>query len=191
MQKLCPHNVIVGLDTAYLKLHRPSPVRKICTVHLPIRCMSCAEYLRTTYILESLGIVADGENLQCEYLNCFKQGWRRGKYCEEHFIFASRPEVIIPHEDSAILRASLRGETLWTYQTRYAQAFKKVNDRDGTKVVCLDLEFSSTSRLVFEVGMCDYYSGKDLINARIKHDPRWLMTSIPASTGKSLASGGR
>jgi hypothetical protein len=99
--------------------------------------------------------------------------------------------LIIPHEDSAILRASLRGETLWTYQTRYAQAFKKVNDRDGTKVVCLDLEFSSTSRLVFEVGMCDYYSGKDLINARIKHDPRWLMTSIPASTGKSLASGGR
>jgi hypothetical protein len=37
-------------------------------------------------------------------------------------------------------------------------------------LVDLDIEFSSTSGKVFEVGAGEHYSGKVLIDARIQHD---------------------
>lgn len=39
-------------------------------------------------------------------------------------------------------------------------------------VVGPDLEFSPISDTVLEVGLCEYYSGKKLLNARIKRDCR-------------------
>lgn len=42
----------------------------------------------------------------------------------------------------------------------------------GTMVVGPDLEFSPISDTVLEVGLCEYYSGKKLLNARIKRDCR-------------------
>jgi hypothetical protein len=40
----------------------------------------------------------------------------------------------------------------------------------GAKLICLDIEFCPVSGKVFEVGLCEYYSGKVLINARVKYD---------------------
>jgi hypothetical protein len=40
----------------------------------------------------------------------------------------------------------------------------------GAPLVCLDLEFSSSTGKVFEIGGCEYYSGKTFIDTKIKHD---------------------
>jgi hypothetical protein len=37
-------------------------------------------------------------------------------------------------------------------------------------LVCLDIEFSASSKKVFEIGVCEFDSAKPLVNARVKHD---------------------
>jgi len=104
---------------------------------------------------------------QCEYPSCFKLGWRKARYCETHIFTASKPQHNGFSRDAVIDNNLRFRETQWTC----GEAFERVlNNRGRTKVVCLDLEFSSISRKVFEVGLCEYPSGKELVNARIKHD---------------------
>ena len=40
----------------------------------------------------------------------------------------------------------------------------------GARLICLDLEFSPSTGKVFEIGGCEYYSGKIFIDTKIKHD---------------------
>ena len=113
--------------------------------------------------------MAEGQAVQCQRPSCFEQGWRGAKYCQKHFLFAeANPKSINPRKRSAGLLFNLEESTGWTHQN---QAFDKITGRDrNVKVVCLDLEFSSTSRKIFEVGIIDFDSNKTSIDARIKHD---------------------
>jgi hypothetical protein len=172
VKELCPYEATIGLDTALLFSQTRAPTKnlaeRIRVLSLASRCVSCAEQLHHTTVLKQFGLLGDKttETPQCQHPSCFKPGWHRAKYCEDHFSTALKPQRIVPHRDAATRNLRL-GETQWTC----GEAFEKVlNNRDGTKVVCLDLEFSALSRKIFEIGLCEYPSGKELVNARIKHD---------------------
>lgn len=38
------------------------------------------------------------------------------------------------------------------------------------RLVCLDLEYSTRTQKIFEVGVCEYVSGKPIVDLRIRHD---------------------
>jgi hypothetical protein len=170
VKELCPHQAVISLDTAYLRVWKQGRL-----ISLSCRCVSCAEQLRLTELLEQLGLLKDetlGET-QCEYRSCFKPGWRKAKYCEEHLIYGLTQDKN-PHMDEAALQQALEG-TQWTYGPAFEEAINRkakiANGKmPGAMLVCLDLEFSPVSDKVFEVGLCEYYSGKKLLDARIKHD---------------------
>jgi hypothetical protein len=47
------------------------------------------------------------------------------------------------------------------------------SDNSGSplsRLICLDLEFSPSSGKVFELGICEYHSGKVLLDTRVKHN---------------------
>jgi len=40
----------------------------------------------------------------------------------------------------------------------------------GSRLICLDLEYSAASGKIFEVGVCEYVSGRTVVNSCIRHD---------------------
>lgn len=44
----------------------------------------------------------------------------------------------------------------------------KSGEKPEQQVICLDLEYSSHTREVFEIGVVDYYSGEGLCNVKVK-----------------------
>lgn len=135
------------------------------------RTRSYANELRITRFLAGNGLLGD-ETGQCEILSCFRLAWHKSKYCEGHFRYGT-PWNSGLYQDNAGLQPAF--EKQWAYSL----AFEKViNDKvdiangkmPGATLICLDIEFSTVSRKVFEVGVCDYVSGKKLIEVCIEHD---------------------
>jgi hypothetical protein len=66
-------------------------------------------------------------------------------------------------------------EKQWIYSLAFEKGINGKVDiangkMPGATLICLDIEFSSVSRKVFEVGVREYVSGKKRVDARIKHD---------------------
>lgn len=167
MKELCPHRAVIGLNMAYLR----EVGRSSATMELNIRCVSCAHELRITRFLGGYGLLGD-ETGQCEIPSCFKLGWHKSKYCKEHFRYCARRNNG-PHQDNAGLRQAFE-RTQWTYSLAFEKVINGKADiangkRPGATLICLDIEFSSISRKIFELGVCEYVSGKKLVDARIEH----------------------
>jgi hypothetical protein len=153
----CPRKAIISFETAHL-VHLPNT----SYTNLSSRCTSCHNYFEITKRLIKNGLWAGGRVVQCEHKDCFQQGWHGATRCQGH-IFEEIRQVSRQGPDG--LRARLSDSKQWTYQS---DAFEKV--LAGKDAYLLDLEFSSISRKVFEVGLCDYHPGEVLVDARIDHD---------------------
>jgi hypothetical protein len=171
----CPRNVIIDLDTAYLKVFKTDSAPA-----LDSRCISCNAKVQANRIFKQLGLLAgDGngdENDNCSYQLCVKQRWLGTKYCEMHAIASatvkSTPDMkTLDSIENTLSQASLR-------QWEYDQPFEKVlslkrqvaeGQIPGSRLLCLDLEFSPSSKKIFEVGLLELCSGKVLSDSRIKH----------------------
>jgi hypothetical protein len=112
--ELCPYQAVIDLDAAYLKLSRKGEGSRM--ISLRNRCAPCAKEIRIAYLLEENGLLGDetGQNSQCQYRSCFKLGWCKAKYCEEHLIFGLEKKD--PHVPAAKRREALEGNSGLTAQ---------------------------------------------------------------------------
>jgi hypothetical protein len=108
----------------------------------------------------------------CEHHTCLKPKFQAAKYCPGHLL--SDPNVLgTARLDVEKVRASI-DQIQWTYRP----LFQEVIHRCGCIVkgkmpqgmlVCIDTEFSAASEKVFEIGVCEFESGKPLVDTRVKH----------------------
>jgi hypothetical protein len=96
-------------------------------------------------------------------------------FCEMHLM--STPDRSIVHEGNEGMKGQLKNiiKRPWKSDESLKQIWelsKEIQNRQapGSRLVCLDLEYSPASRKVFEVGICEYVSGRTIINSRIRHN---------------------
>jgi hypothetical protein len=96
-------------------------------------------------------------------------------YCEMHLM--STPDWFIVHEDHEGMKGQLKNviKRPWKSDESLKQIWelsKEIQNGQapGSRLICLDLEYSAASRKVFEVGICEYVSGRTIVNSRIRHD---------------------
>ena len=87
-------------------------------------------------------------------------------------VFAESVKIPWKLDDSELFAMALRGSE----QVKNGETPKR-------NVICLDLEYSSSSREVFEIGAVDYYSGETLCDVRVRHNPA---NTRPAHLGNKL-----
>lgn len=87
------------------------------------------------------------------------------------------PDWFIVHEDHEGMKDQLKNiiKRPWKSNESLKQIWelsKEIQNGQapGSRRICLDLEYSAASRNVFEVGICEYMSGRTIVNSRIRHN---------------------
>ncbi|KAI8212702.1 hypothetical protein K4K48_003627 [Colletotrichum sp. SAR 10_66] len=178
----CPYNTKISTDTTFYKAWTQ---KKAPGIRLRSRCASCSAQLRLDEIMKSNLWALPGQK-HCCFKSCEKPMKKGLKFCKEHLSKSknrvkeaygpSCSDVEIFRKLRALLQSSLA--KVWKYDdegvpvSRMFAAIDKIRsgETSGSDIICLDLEFSASTHRVFEVGACEYESGKTLIEARVKHD---------------------
>ena len=96
-------------------------------------------------------------------------------FCEMHLM--NRPDLFIVHEDYEGMKGQLKNiiKRPWESDESLKQIWELSKEiqhgqAHGSRLICLDLEYSAASRKIFEVGICEYVSGRTIVNSRIRHE---------------------
>ncbi|KAJ0293091.1 hypothetical protein CBS470a_002090 [Colletotrichum nupharicola] len=180
----CPYNTKISTETTLYKAWTGS-TNSSNGIWLRSRCASCSAQLRLDEIMKSNFWAQPGQK-HCCFKSCEKPMKKGLKFCKEHMSKSknrvkeaygpSCSDVEIFRKLRALLQSSLA--KVWKYDdegvlvSRMFAAIDKIRsgETSGSDVICLDLEFSASTHRVFEVGACEYESGKTLIEARVKPD---------------------
>ena len=191
--------MVLDLDTAYLYHCDNKHSRgKTCTVLNP-RCVSCSAQKGFTRFLTQHGLLCEPDQKHCRHRACLRPPFAGSLFCNTHLFRCVRD--VPDHVGSTAVTSNsvpldLLQETLKKALSRRWSCgpFKDVLHRrerlskgesSGVQVACLDLEFSPTTGKVFEIGICEYFTGKVLMDTAVEHGDR------PASRAlhQSLAVG--
>jgi hypothetical protein len=115
-----------------------------------------------------------GQNC-CASNSCLKANVEGLVYCEMHLM--STPDRSIVHGVHEGIKDQLKNviKLLWNSDESLKQIWElskeiQKGQAPETRLICLDLEYSWASRKIFEVGICEYVSGRTIANLRIRHD---------------------
>jgi hypothetical protein len=131
--------------------------------------------METSRLLRNSGLAEKPGQNCCASNSCLKANVEGLMYCEMHLM--STPDWFIVHEDHEGMKGQLKNviKRPWKSDESLKQIWelsKEIQNGQapGSRLICLDLEYSAASRKVFEVGICEYVSGRTIVNSRIRHD---------------------
>lgn len=157
VSRLYPASATLGYDTTLLKFRAPS------ITNMPSRCIACpAEYLFECQ-LEKYCLKATNPDQICEKNGCFKAGFGGSRFCSAHLSGWTRTqEEDLDFQQLQMLRNHLLPalQVVWTDKPAMRSILALVNSiQAGESPVSalrfIDLEYNSSTRRVFEIGMCD------------------------------------
>ncbi len=137
------------------------------------------------------------EQGHCDTVGCFDLRWSKSRYCQKH-IFTAGQNLHDYNNDQHFHQSRDEITQGFEKQWTYTYHFQEVENRlaliadgkmPGGMLVDLDIEFSATSGKVFEVGICEHYSGKVLVNARIEHNCSNVELHANSSSSKTFYQG--
>jgi hypothetical protein len=128
-----------------------------------------------------LGLEEEHGQEHCSYATCLKPPDFESKYCSAHFHEAS----LNTYQELRVQPSKLAKELQQLIRQSSAKKWKSDSELDlffnihdaivaGTvpesRLICLDLEFSSHSGMIFEIGACEYASGRVIMDTGVRHD---------------------
>lgn len=173
VQELCPYNATLGEHNAHLSA-RVSASRFY--LRLESRCVSCSAAIMMCRELEKFGLTKLApQQAHCSHRTCFKKPWNGSQFCISHLSLAA-------NDRKAVANCIIGGfkntfDQALQHPWSYSSSFQKMLDvRDqiadgklpGASLLCLDLEFCAFTKTVFEIGVCEYHSGKTIIDTAVK-----------------------
>ena len=180
VQEPCPFQTIISLETALLvdKLKQNQHEQQgLRIITLQSFCVACRQKRRLKTLLSLQGLLSDkaDDDKTCERPSCLKSKFQTTKYCTAHLLFRPAPTSFpVPRLDQSKVRAGM-DHIQWTCRPILQEVIRRYNciiEREMPQgmLVCLDIEFSPSSQKVFEIGVCEFESGKPLVNARVKYN---------------------
>ena len=170
----CPTNCTLDYETARIYVARLQKG----TAFMTKRCIDCDGEYVFSQRLEKFGLLASGRTTTtCSAQSCFKPAFRTSHLCKDHLVAFHPPK---PSEDLVLmdqLKTALAPAIAITWQARpttreMLALFASI--RAGTSsvsdLIFLDLEFNSSSRQVWEVGMCNA-KGEVVLDCWTKYSP--------------------
>ena len=172
--KTCPNETRIDFDTA--KLQRGMNEQS-CPM-LAARCVSCDFEVKLRQRLIYLGWEFVASAKLCQRISCKEPTFYGTRMCVKHVAAAVAGYGIKANKAGLDYLVKLRElfskttEKTWTLPSslRPSLADIQAGRIPGTALIVLDIEFSITSRQVWEVSMIEQVSGKVLLNTTIKHE---------------------
>jgi hypothetical protein len=174
VQELCPYDAIIDEDTAYIRMMTSGDRAYL---RLEPRCASCSTKLRISRELKRLGIAVEPDQECCGHQACLESPWGGSKYCRRHLLANADNRPALNENFMTMLKKHF--DQALMHQWGYSPSFERVlnlkakiaaGELPGGRLICVDIEFSPSSGRVFEVGSCEYHSGKVIIDTSVKHD---------------------
>ncbi|RYP44014.1 hypothetical protein DL768_009484 [Monosporascus sp. mg162] len=157
VSRLCPLSATLGYDTTVLKIRRASK-----KTTMPHRCIACqAEYLLECQ-LEKYNLKATSRDQTCERKKCFEAGFGGSRFCKDHLSGWTCSQVETDPQQLQMLQNHLFPalRVVWTDEPAMGSVPVLIESIQAGKspvsaLRFIDLEYNSSTRRVFEIGMCD------------------------------------
>ncbi|KAK8927905.1 hypothetical protein VCV18_004391 [Metarhizium anisopliae] len=141
--------------------------------------------------LEKFGLTRlASQQEHCSHRTCFEKPCTGSQFCISRLSLAANDRKAVAN--CIIGRFKNTFDQALQHPWFYSPSFQKVLDvRDkiadgklpGARLLCLDFEFCALTKTVFEVGVLEYCSGKNIIDAAVQGNIKTL-SEIPISTIK-------
>lgn len=157
ISRLCPASATLGYDTALLNFQRASS-----TTSMPSRCIACqAEYLLECQ-LEKYGLKASNPDQICEKKGCFRAEFGGSKFCKAHLSGWTPTQEDMELQQLQMLRNHLSPalQVVWSDKPAMGSILAladsiRAGESQLSALRFIDLEYNSSTRRVFQIGMCD------------------------------------
>jgi len=164
ISEFCPNNVTISFETARLIMRRSETSVRFPNgfPRLLGRCISCESQYELNQFFRKNGCeMADGQT-HCDFRGCLKPIWSTSRYCWAHLHSYPSENWINPMVQEHLQAATTRK---WQAGAEVQQAWSTFEAVVRGKLppgalMFLDLEYDTTTRRVYEVGMCDAWGNK-------------------------------
>jgi hypothetical protein len=164
VSEFCPNNVTISFETARLIMRRSETSVRFPNgfPRLLGRCISCESQYELNQFFRKNGCeMADGQT-HCDFRGCLKPIWSTSRYCWAHLHSYPSENWINPMVQEHLQAATTRK---WQAGAEVQQAWSTFEAVVRGKLppgalMFLDLEYDTTTRRVYEVGMCDAWGNK-------------------------------
>lgn len=167
----CPQGTVITDSTAYL--NEPSCFDSAKVLSYSPRCCACHISLTVQRSLRRAGFPKQPDQGHCTYRSCVRSNVNGFTLCARHLIAktplsSSNDDRPINEQLTAALSHGWEHDDPFRHVCEVSQLIAEGRLPQG-RLVCVDLEYSSRSRKIFEIGVCEYVSGKTVINCRVWH----------------------
>lgn len=177
---ICPNGTTLDYKTARIKIEGQGQI-----IRLPLRCIECQTSYTFQYLIEKHMLLEESETQICSGNSCFQPSFRQSRLCQYHL--SSWTASSTDHPDYTNLIAPALAIT-WVADEPVRCIFDlllsiQAGRTDESELRFLDLEFNSSTKRVFEIGMCDF-KGNITLDCRTRYQ---LETYIATTTGRGRA----
>ncbi|KAF4472348.1 Threonyl alanyl tRNA synthetase SAD [Fusarium albosuccineum] len=169
----CPTNSILNYDTAPVVVANPAGG----ITRLSPRCVECQANYAFHCALDKYGLLGEDSVATCAVQDCFNVRFLTSTLCRNHL---STWTVPVQTEDLDPLKATLSPAlaTRWNAEPPMERMVSllysiQAGKSHESELRFLDLEFNSSTKMVFEIGMCNA-KGDITLDYRTRYNPQVL-----------------
>jgi hypothetical protein len=174
----CPFNSIIRDTTTRLARYHDN---KLCTYgyYYPSRCEKCSALALQRKRLHRLRLLADDDApVTCSHGACLLSRWQDAILCRPHLLKAFSDEKQNLTRQGNVIEVQ---KYIRSHRFRVTSKFRSVLDvLDGVglqerRAWCIDLEFSTRKKIVYEVSIVDYHTGAVVLDAIVNQNEEAIL----------------